>query len=72
MSRSAHDLAVPIRAGVHTGEVEFVGRDIRGVAVHADTEGGSRIRAARPRALAGRSDADAGHGLQQTRAQQRN
>jgi class 3 adenylate cyclase len=26
---------LPIRVGVHTGEVEFVGRDARGVAVHA-------------------------------------
>jgi class 3 adenylate cyclase len=44
MSRSAHDLGLPIRIGVHTGEVEFVGGDARGVAVHA---------AARVMALAG-------------------
>jgi class 3 adenylate cyclase len=35
MSRSARDMGLPIRVGIHTGEVEFVGSDIRGVAVHA-------------------------------------
>jgi class 3 adenylate cyclase len=34
MARSAQDMDLSIRAGVHTGEVEFVGEDIRGVAVH--------------------------------------
>ena len=44
MTRSARDAGVSIRAGLHTGEVEFVGRDARGLAVHA---------AARVLALAG-------------------
>jgi class 3 adenylate cyclase len=35
MSRSAHDLGLAIRVGIHTGEVEFVGGDVRGVAVHS-------------------------------------
>ena len=35
MSRAARQLGLPIRVGVHTGEVEFVGSDVRGVAVHA-------------------------------------
>ena len=35
MSRAAGELGVPIRVGVHTGEVELLGGDIRGVAVHA-------------------------------------
>lgn len=35
MSRSARELGLPIRVGVHTGEVEFVGGDARGLAVHA-------------------------------------
>ncbi|HEY6057245.1 MAG TPA: adenylate/guanylate cyclase domain-containing protein [Candidatus Limnocylindrales bacterium] len=35
MTRSAHDLGLAIRVGMHTGEVEFVGADVRGVAVHA-------------------------------------
>jgi class 3 adenylate cyclase len=34
MTRSAHDLGLAIRVGVHTGEVEFVGGDVRGAAVH--------------------------------------
>ena len=34
MARAAHDMGLPIRVGVHTGEVEFVGGNIRGVAVH--------------------------------------
>jgi class 3 adenylate cyclase len=43
MVRAAGALGLPIRAGVHTGEVERVGDDVRGVAVHT---------AARVRALA--------------------
>jgi len=34
MARSAHKMGLPIRVGVHTGEVEFVGNDARGLAVH--------------------------------------
>ncbi len=34
MARSAREVALPIRVGVHTGEVELVGGDARGVAVH--------------------------------------
>jgi class 3 adenylate cyclase len=34
MARAAHDIGLPIRVGVHTGEVEFVGSNVRGVAVH--------------------------------------
>src|SRR5690349_10006750 len=47
MTRSAHELGLAIRGGVHTGEVEFVGDDVRGVAVHA---------AARVMSLAGPDD----------------
>ncbi len=35
MVRSAQALGLSIRVGIHTGEVEFVGSDVRGVAVHA-------------------------------------
>ena len=35
MVRSAQTLGLSIRVGIHTGEVEFVGSDVRGVAVHA-------------------------------------
>jgi class 3 adenylate cyclase len=35
MARSAEGLGIAIRVGVHTGEVEFVGPDARGLAVHA-------------------------------------
>jgi class 3 adenylate cyclase len=35
MIQAAREMSLPIRAGVHTGEVEFVGRDARGLAVHA-------------------------------------
>jgi class 3 adenylate cyclase len=34
MARAARDIGLPIRVGVHTGEVEFVGGNVRGVAVH--------------------------------------
>ncbi len=34
LTRSARAIGLGIRVGVHTGEVEFVGRDARGVAVH--------------------------------------
>lgn len=35
MARSAATVGLAIRVGVHTGEVEFVGADARGLAVHA-------------------------------------
>jgi class 3 adenylate cyclase len=34
MSRTAKAMGLPIRVGVHTGEVEFIGGNVRGVAVH--------------------------------------
>jgi class 3 adenylate cyclase len=34
MARSAEKLGLAIRVGIHTGEVEFVGANARGVAVH--------------------------------------
>ncbi|MFI5225612.1 MAG: adenylate/guanylate cyclase domain-containing protein [Candidatus Limnocylindrales bacterium] len=47
MTRAVRDLAIEIRAGLHTGEVELDGGQARGVAVHA---------AARVAALAGPGD----------------
>jgi class 3 adenylate cyclase len=35
MVAAAREMGIAIRVGVHSGEVEFVGRDARGVAVHA-------------------------------------
>jgi class 3 adenylate cyclase len=35
MALTARNMGLPIRVGVHTGEVEFVGSDARGLAVHA-------------------------------------
>jgi class 3 adenylate cyclase len=34
MERSTRAIGIEIRAGVHTGEVELVGDDVRGIAVH--------------------------------------
>lgn len=34
MARDARALDLPIRVGLHTGEVEFIGEDARGLAVH--------------------------------------
>jgi class 3 adenylate cyclase len=34
ISLSVHNLGIAIRAGIHTGEVELVGSDVRGLAVH--------------------------------------
>jgi class 3 adenylate cyclase len=34
MARSGRDMGLPIRVGIHTGEVEMVGEDVRGLAVH--------------------------------------
>ena len=34
MARAAREIDLPIRVGIHTGEVEFVGGNVRGVAVH--------------------------------------
>jgi class 3 adenylate cyclase len=41
IARSVRDLGIEIRAGVHTGEVELAGTDIRGIAVHI----GARVAA---------------------------
>ena len=35
MVRTARQLGVRIRVGIHTGEVEFIAQNVRGVAVHA-------------------------------------
>jgi class 3 adenylate cyclase len=35
MAAAVRELGIAIRVGIHTGEVEFVGQDARGVAVHA-------------------------------------
>jgi class 3 adenylate cyclase len=35
MARAARDTGLPIRVGIHTGEVEYVAGNVRGVAVHA-------------------------------------
>jgi class 3 adenylate cyclase len=35
MRDAAQELGVPIRVGIHTGEVEIVGEDVAGVTVHA-------------------------------------
>ena len=35
MALTARKMGLPIRVGVHTGEVEFIGNDARGLAVHA-------------------------------------
>ena len=35
MTRSMREIELSIRVGVHTGEVEFIGSDVRGLAVHA-------------------------------------
>jgi class 3 adenylate cyclase len=35
MTRAVESVGLRIRVGIHTGEVEFVGEEVRGVAVHA-------------------------------------
>jgi class 3 adenylate cyclase len=35
LARSVESIGLAIRVGIHTGEVEFIGTDARGVAVHA-------------------------------------
>jgi class 3 adenylate cyclase len=35
ITRTVHEIGIAIRVGLHTGEVEFVGDNARGVAVHA-------------------------------------
>ncbi len=37
MGKSVANLGIAIRAGVHTGEVEFIGDDVRGLTVHEAT-----------------------------------
>jgi class 3 adenylate cyclase len=45
MAATARDMGISIRVGVHTGEVEFIGADARGVAVHAASRVLSRATA---------------------------
>ena len=40
-TEGVHELGLQLRAGLHTGEVEIVGEDVRGIAVHI----GSRVSA---------------------------
>jgi class 3 adenylate cyclase len=47
MTRSTRAIGIEIRVGVHTGEIELVGDDVRGIAVHT---------AARVLALAGANE----------------
>ena len=47
MTRAARSLGLEIRVGMHTGEIELIGEDVRGIAVHT---------AARILALAGSSE----------------
>jgi class 3 adenylate cyclase len=57
MVRAAEPLGIQIRVGIHTGEVEFIADNVRGVAVHA---------AARVLSVAGPSEvvvSDTTHGL---------
>ena len=53
MSRAARAIDLPIRIGVHTGDVELLGDDIRGLAVHAAARvmslGGAEDVMSRPR-----------------------
>jgi class 3 adenylate cyclase len=41
MVRDAERLGIGVRAGIHTGECEFMGNDVSGIAVHV----GARIAA---------------------------
>jgi len=41
IAQAVHPLGIEIRAGLHTGEIELVGEDVRGVAVHI----GARVAA---------------------------
>jgi class 3 adenylate cyclase len=41
ITEAVHPLGLEVRAGVHTGEIETVGDDVRGVAVHI----GARVAA---------------------------
>jgi class 3 adenylate cyclase len=34
IDKAVHDIGVPVRIGVHTGEVELAENDVRGIAVH--------------------------------------
>jgi class 3 adenylate cyclase len=44
MVASVEDLGIALRAGLHTGEVELVAGNVRGVAVHAAARDGSGLR----------------------------
>ena len=62
VARAAHLLGIEVRAGVHTGEVELAGPDLRGLAVHlaarimADAGAGEVLVSATTRELASGGD----------------
>jgi Adenylate and Guanylate cyclase catalytic domain/TAP-like protein len=48
---AAQQIGLPLRAGLHTGEIELRGRDIGGIAVHATAPGNGAIRLERSSGL---------------------
>jgi class 3 adenylate cyclase len=61
---AAQDVGVPIRVGVHTGEVEWVGNDVRGFAVHLAARVMALARAGEVVASSTTADLASGAGLQ--------
>ena len=64
IGRRARHLGVEVRAGVHTGEVEKVGSDIAGIAVHIAARIAAKAEASEVLASSTVRDLVAGSGLE--------
>ena len=59
----AHGLGIEVRAGVHTGEIEVAGDDVRGIAVHVGARVGALASASEVLVSSTVKDLTAGSGL---------
>ena len=63
IAEAVRDLGIEIRAGVHTGEIELDGDDVRGIAVHIGARVGALAGASEVWASSTVRDLTAGSGL---------
>ena len=63
ITNGVHDLGLEVRAGVHTGEIELDGDDVRGIAVHIGARVGALAKSSEVLVSSTVKDLVAGSGL---------